>query len=239
MSRFFIVIGSLCVFFAQIDSHAFELEHSTEKSSKDPAYSSPESDRFLLMEVLEALFNEIRNGKEEDFTDEEFFSAKAKLRTKLEVLISKEGSADRHHPFVNAVKNDSYRFFLEASLNLLHNISLNDVYEYASLEKEPQMEASQMKLALREQISSAQTFQASGEDLFLALPIDDNEKKIISSIITTMAEKNVIKLGLMRRTLEKKGKRIHHVHPLRFLGYKKSEEAVLSGMVLSMAFPKK
>ncbi|HSW87438.1 MAG TPA: hypothetical protein VLG49_08085 [Rhabdochlamydiaceae bacterium] len=243
MLRFFAFIryiGSLYALVTQIHSHAFELENSISqehilqdskniKYSSSCSYSDDDSDPFLSMEMLEALLNEIKNGKEQDFTYEEFFNAKEKLRTKLEVLISKESFSDNvslvshdTDQSLNETKNAAYRFFLETSLKLLHNISLNDVYEYASLEKEPQMDPSfsQVKVSLREQISSAQTLQdISEEDPFLELPIDDNEKKIISSIILTMAEKNVIKLGLMRRTLEKKGKRIHHVHPLRFLGY--------------------
>lgn len=233
MLRLFAFIGSLYALVTQIHSHAFEesiLQDSKNiKYSTSCSYSDGDSDPFLSMEMLEALLNEIKNGQEQDFTYEEFFNAKEKLRTKLEVLISKEGSSDHVHlashdtdRSLHETKNDAYRFFLETSLKLLHNICLNDVYEYASLEKEPQMDPSfsQVKVSLREQISSAQTLQdIPAEDPFLELPIDDNEKKIISSIIITMAEKNVIKLGLMRRTLEKKGKRIHHVHPLRFLGY--------------------
>ena len=66
----------------------------------------------------------------------------------------------------------------------------------------------------------SQTLYDSPEtEAFFLLPLDDNEKRVINAMILTIAEKNVIKLGLMRKTIEKKGKRIHHVHPLRFIGY--------------------
>jgi hypothetical protein len=73
---------------------------------------------------------------------------------------------------------------------------------------------------LQEQLLCAQTVEDSPQlEFFFSLPLDDNEKRVINAMILTIAEKNVIKLGLMRKTIEKKGKRIHHVHPLRFIGY--------------------
>lgn len=54
---------------------------------------------------------------------------------------------------------------------------------------------------------------------FYQLPLDDREKRFIKSIVTTIAEKNILQLAFEKRTLEKKGDKIHHVHPLRFMGY--------------------
>ena len=59
----------------------------------------------------------------------------------------------------------------------------------------------------------------SNPESFLELPLNEPEKKIIHKIISTIAEKNPIKLAFEKRSLDKKGKKIHHVHPLRFLGY--------------------
>ncbi|MGE5196064.1 MAG: hypothetical protein ACM3JI_01890 [Anaerolineae bacterium] len=56
-------------------------------------------------------------------------------------------------------------------------------------------------------------------NIFFQLPLDEVEKRIISKLIRTMAEKNIIKLAFEKRSLEKKGKRINHVHPLRFLAF--------------------
>ena len=47
-------------------------------------------------------------------------------------------------------------------------------------------------------------------DCFSSLTLDEDERRIITSLITTMAERNILKLGLMRKTLERK-QRIHHV----------------------------
>ncbi len=56
-------------------------------------------------------------------------------------------------------------------------------------------------------------------DYFNQLSITDTDKRNIRKIITSMAEKNVFELLLEKNSLEKKGKEIRHVHPLRFLGY--------------------
>jgi hypothetical protein len=56
-------------------------------------------------------------------------------------------------------------------------------------------------------------------DLYYGLELTEGEKRIIYKLITTMAEKNPLMLGLEKKSLDKKGKKIHHIHPLRFLGY--------------------
>ena len=54
---------------------------------------------------------------------------------------------------------------------------------------------------------------------FYQLPLSDKEREIITFIITTMAKDNLIQLAFNRRSIEKKGKKIEHVHPLRFMGH--------------------
>ncbi|MCX6990496.1 MAG: hypothetical protein NTX49_05470 [Chlamydiae bacterium] len=51
------------------------------------------------------------------------------------------------------------------------------------------------------------------------LRLTDSDKKSIKKILTTMADNNVFQLLLEKKSLEKKGKQIRPVHPLRFLGY--------------------
>ncbi len=55
--------------------------------------------------------------------------------------------------------------------------------------------------------------------LFHALPLSSSEMRQISYIITTLAEHNVLELAFKKKDLEKRGKRINQVHPLRFMGY--------------------
>ncbi len=54
---------------------------------------------------------------------------------------------------------------------------------------------------------------------FYHLPINEKEKELIEAIVLTMAEKNVFQLAFEKRSLEKKGKRVNGVHPLRFIGH--------------------
>ncbi len=54
---------------------------------------------------------------------------------------------------------------------------------------------------------------------FYQLPLTDKDKRFIRSIISTMAEKNIFQLAFERHTLERKGKKINQVHPLRFAGF--------------------
>jgi hypothetical protein len=56
-------------------------------------------------------------------------------------------------------------------------------------------------------------------DSFYQLPITEKEKRIINVILTTMAEKNILQLAFVKRSMEKKGKKIEHIHPLRFIGH--------------------
>lgn len=60
---------------------------------------------------------------------------------------------------------------------------------------------------------------ASRTKSFYDLTITDYDKEIIYKIIDTMAKDNVIKLGLKRKSMERKGKKIRPVHPFRFLAH--------------------
>ncbi len=65
---------------------------------------------------------------------------------------------------------------------------------------------------------------------YFQLPLGDSEKQIIAYIITSMADKNVFQLLLDKSDMEKKGDRINHVHPLRFIGYACSDPKLVRGM---------
>ncbi len=70
----------------------------------------------------------------------------------------------------------------------------------------------------RIQVSHAEEIMES-KGSFFSLPLEEWEQKAIRNIICTMAEKNLLQLGLEKKTLKKKGKKINHVHPLRFVDY--------------------
>ena len=73
-------------------------------------------------------------------------------------------------------------------------------------------------LAKRPSVTIAQAPEPETENAYEMLPISIAERQKISAILTTMAENNVFKLLFEKKTLEKLGREIHHVHPIRFLG---------------------
>lgn len=56
-------------------------------------------------------------------------------------------------------------------------------------------------------------------EFYLGLPMSAQQQQDTYDIIETMAKKNVFELLFKKKTLEKKGKRVNSVHPLRFIGF--------------------
>lgn len=54
---------------------------------------------------------------------------------------------------------------------------------------------------------------------FYSLALSKEDKDNIRFIISTMSKENLVQLAFSKGTLERKGKKIEHVHPLRFIGY--------------------
>ncbi|MBI2743022.1 MAG: hypothetical protein HYX48_03810 [Chlamydiales bacterium] len=54
---------------------------------------------------------------------------------------------------------------------------------------------------------------------FSQLPLHEWEKQTIAYILTSMSDKNVFQLLIDKKDMERKGDKINHVHPLRFIGY--------------------
>jgi hypothetical protein len=55
-------------------------------------------------------------------------------------------------------------------------------------------------------------------DPYYRLPLTESEKAMIAKIITILAENNIFELAFIRSEMMKKGDKIRHVHPLRFMG---------------------
>ena len=60
-------------------------------------------------------------------------------------------------------------------------------------------------------------------DAFYQLPLEEKEQKLIHELIRTIAEKNIWGLLFKKKELEKIGKKVNVVHPMRFMGYILSE----------------
>jgi hypothetical protein len=146
--------------------------------------------------------------------------------------------------FLRNVGLVSYAYFLESAPNLIESINpvdiaivLNECFEEnrrhitlfapAALAEEFEMQIRKAieesgKLSIDRTLEPKATEADPGEDsvqMFYQLPITDGDKELIYKIVDTMARDNVIKLGLKRKSMERKGKKIRYLHPLRFLGH--------------------
>ncbi|MBS3905100.1 MAG: hypothetical protein KGZ39_07225 [Simkania sp.] len=128
-------------------------------------------------------------------------------------LIDSITSVDIAIALQECFSNEKRHFVLAANalqsekleLSIRHEIEAS---ELVSIARSPEQMATDMEMPL-----------AKGAEAFYQLPLNDNERQIIHKIIDTMAKDNVLKLGLKRKSMERKGKRIRQVHPLRFLGH--------------------
>ena len=121
------------------------------------------------------------------------------------------------------IKEDAIRIFDSENSQALEDNSSIDLKEIV-IDLPPSVELlNDLKPALFRVADGAPVIllsnAAGSVDAYYQLPLNDKEKRIIRSIFTTMAEKNIIQLALEKRTMEKKGKKVTHVHPMRFIGY--------------------
>ncbi len=135
----------------------------------------------------------------------------------------------------------SYSDFIDRSEEILADLQLEDLmtafYVQDSLQIDARLETSpphifKEELAARDSLipSIKKGWEPSGAGArggepkseearrFFELPVSDEEKILIRKIITNMADKNVVQLLLEKKSMERKGDRIHPVHPMRFAG---------------------
>ncbi len=135
----------------------------------------------------------------------------------------------------------SYAYFLDSASTLINSITpvdvaiaLNECYDDEKRQVILLANASKgeaMELLVRNDLDESDQLHIDhtsdpvateaappASDPFFQLTLNKVDEEIIYKIIDTMARDNVIKLGLKRKTMERKGKKIRHVHPLRFLG---------------------
>lgn len=61
-------------------------------------------------------------------------------------------------------------------------------------------------------------------------PLTPDEKKDIRYIVNTLGMDSLVNITSSKKSIEKAGKRVDHVHPLRFLGYIFSDEEMKASM---------
>jgi hypothetical protein len=139
----------------------------------------------------------------------------------------------------------SYDFFMTKSLSLIPNFTLRDIHElvmncltdenrHVKFFGPPNLAVDESKVKEVLDRFNADSFVLSLEhegnneddllpltgsgDPYARLPITEKEAQIIWEIIDTMANKNLLQLGWIKKDMERLGQKITHVHPLRFLG---------------------
>ncbi len=141
-------------------------------------------------------------------TEQEIADAKNHLRQQLLSLTTTGRDLDQ------ATLADYYteQFFLSRAPALYSPLPEEDTPLAAniiySLEKE-----------IRALILPVNDGSSSGINYYADLPLQYAEMRIIARILNSMAEKNVVRLLFEKKKLERDGKRIEHVHPLKFLGF--------------------
>jgi hypothetical protein len=63
------------------------------------------------------------------------------------------------------------------------------------------------------------TINQSSVDLFYQLPLTEREQRQIAELMKTIGEKNIWGLLFRKREVEKMGKKVNHVHPMRFISH--------------------
>jgi len=199
------------------------------------------------LEVLGGFLLAIQQVKKAGFDEDEFTAIKAKVqKTLLSVhrRVPDSGTLATYYAdqCVFGMGCPSYAYFMANSLNLIADLSLRDVHDLVS--SYLQDEFRHVELAIPSSLEIGEDgiqevlnlFQADSfifhieenldepvvitntSNAYALLPITEKEAEIIWSIIDTMANNNLIVLGFKKSDLEKKGNKINHVHPLRFLG---------------------
>ncbi len=200
------------------------------------------------LDVLMGFLLAIQEIRKAGFKEQEFLELKSKVQKHLLGVnhkIPASGILASYYAdlFVFDRGSPAYVFFVHNSLNLLQDLSLRDVHELvgAFLTDERRLvelvvpmgydlQEGQVEEAL--EIVKANTFildlsqgaltdgpvPINGPNPYALLPISKDDAETIWKIIDTVANNNPIKLAFKKNDLERKGQKVNHVHPLKFLG---------------------
>lgn len=190
------------------------------------------------LDTFSSLLLEISRLEKEGFNAAEFCAAQEGLLKRLHALTLEEKKSSQLASYwaeqFSSGSSIPYLSFLEASLQVVPTLDLNDIntqresflgdsfleIDLPEGQDEAHLKIDQLLATVRgAPFLLSNATEVDINDAYYRLPLADWERKIIGKIVTTMAENNVLKLALKRKTMEKKGKQINHVHPMRFIGY--------------------
>jgi len=184
------------------------------------------------LKVLSTYLAAIGEIEKQGFSGIELAGLKAKAQKRLESTYRDQ--PDSNHLagyyaelFGLGTGSPTYTSYFELSKKAIAEVSLVDIQEL--LTRFIREDARQIEilgplpiLDVRDQImavaSGAVPVGIFDNDPFAALPITDEERGHLRSIIDTMANTSTIMLPFYKDQLEDLGRRINHVHPLRFIG---------------------
>lgn len=190
--------------------------------------------RDLGEEALQRWINEVSEIRSSLYSEEEFEGVREQMKLWIEDFAAFPHRVDRllwaAFSLDHADKVPSFSSFLEESYAVISGWELSELREeicdYIDLEcsfaSSWGSSAEESFFSWGESSSEASIFfvhEELGIDPFYTLPLTDVEMRQIAYIITTLAEKNIFELAFKKRDMEKRGKKINHVHPLRFMGY--------------------
>lgn len=201
--------------------------------------------------ALSVFHSQVEAIKSEGFSDEEFKRVKNQLSDQIDLFSSTKSMPETAAPFfLDANSFLPASSVLHAFQNNLEKMQLADLSSHltAFLGDEPRAfrivypeplykesdwtydtETTNMPIrfadnSIKEDYSYSFLNSPSGHiEPFYQLPLDEKEQKLIYELVKSIAEKNVWGLLFKKKEMEKLGKRVNHVHPMRFMGYILSE----------------
>lgn len=197
------------------------------------------------VEMLFACLQAMQKLKGDGFTEAELHNAKAKLHRNLMTVYQPHPDnialADYYAAhFAYGAGCPGYDTFMMRSIEIISDISMVDMAEFLGgyfkdESRRVEIKASQNSGIKETDFEGAldsfktdllvfefepvddQPVIVEGKDALSQLPVTEIDKQLIYEIIDTMAANNPIVLGLKSSELKKKGRKINHVHPMKFL----------------------
>lgn len=168
------------------------------------------------------MLSQIENLKSEGISEEELTLVRLQLLSQLNVHAK---SADRLDEEMLAACRYTIENIQLTDLSYLLSQFLNEEQHSAPTET---MHSHWVPVHFADNVSSEAPlfFLASSGghiESFYQLPLEDRERKLIHELIRTIAEKSIWGLLFKKREVEKLGKKVEVVHPMRFMGHILSE----------------
>jgi len=195
-----------------------------------------------MQDALSVFHSQVEAIKSEGFSEEEFTRIKHQLSDQIDLFSSARAMQETTVPFFL----DADASVLHAFQISLDKMQLADLSTHLSafLKDEPRAfrivypeplykesdwtydrETANMSIrfadnSIKEDYSYSFLNSPSGHiEPFYQLPLEEKEQRLIHELIKNIAEKNVWALLFKKKEMERLGKKINHVHPMRFMGY--------------------